>query len=135
MTVVASDGYGGSAVQNVKVNVSATNQIIAAAGLGGAAQTFVFDTAQRVTMIEKFQVADTTMKGVTTPHSVLTLARSMFNAATADSSASAMTALVAAHSSQAGNSTLIVSDTGQRIELVGVNRQTFLAHPADVAFA
>lgn len=129
VTVMASDSHGGSAVQNVKVNVGAPSQSIALAGLAAQQQTFVFDSSQTLLFAHDFQAAD---QG-STVHSVLQLAHSLFNKANAGLSGSGMTSLLASHSLQLGTDTILFTDKRQYIDLQNVNRQTLLAHPNDVA--
>lgn len=133
VTVMASDAYGGSSVQNVRVNVGRGLSESAIPATPGVSQQFVFTGSQPLTMMSGFQTTD---RGGTSPsmHSVLSLAHTLFNGVSAGASGQAVTSMIASHSLQLGHDTIILTDRRNIIDLVNVNRQALLSSPSAFAF-
>lgn len=134
VTAVASDMYGGTATQTLKIKVGVGTFAIGDTGDHGVTDTFVFNASVPLLNVQNFRVTDVVHAGSTDPHSVLALAHTLFNGVAAGASGSGVTAILAAHSRQIGTDTLITSDQHTIVDLRNVNRVALLAHPSNFAF-
>ena len=133
-TAVATDSYGGTASQAIKVDVGSDTLLTGDVGDHGVTDTFVVNTTSSFFQIANFRVTDVGAGSTLDPHGVLAIDHTLFSGATAGQSGSSTTSLLTSHSAQIGNDTLILSDNNTVLDLQNVNRTAFLNHPNDVAF-